>query len=385
MSFRFRRRIKIAPGLAINLNKGCPSLSVGGHGATLNISKRGLMGTLGAPGTGLSYRTRVVPWGHNSSRGHPSRQELTDYVSELNAEATERTQWFHQHSSKISKDEMVHHLERMIELCDQYEAVATQYPCFIVNEQLSQAFEGFRNAKKAAEQDLVELSQIIDPPAQLASMNDFSRLLDKDLGGETAAPQFGASGSDSCRNAAVPIYSERQQYNDGKSILWWWLMASLAGGSALLVAVVVFAIMASAPQQAKTSASSPAPFLTPASIPISTAAPTALASREIIRETGPIATAMGEKIAEIEQRMQRSRSKKVDAAAKENVAALVAAAKTLKIELTQEVFDRVKKDSASSYPGTDDKLWTYEDRWDYAVGEYFLRRSDDLDQRAPNP
>ena len=34
MSFRFRKRIKIAPGLHINLSKGWPSLSIRGHGAT---------------------------------------------------------------------------------------------------------------------------------------------------------------------------------------------------------------------------------------------------------------------------------------------------------------------------------------------------------------
>jgi hypothetical protein len=115
------------------------------------------------------------------------------------------------------------------------------------------------------------------------------------------------------------------------------------------------------------------------------AAPTPLASRQIIRETEPSVSELDKKIAKIQESMQKSRSHKVDVAANENVAALVAAAKTSKIELTQEVFDKVKKDSASSYPGTDDHLWTYEDRWDRAVGEYFLHQANDLDRPTPNP
>jgi len=54
--FRFRRRIKLFPGAWINLSKGFPSLSVGGHGLTANVGKRWLTTTISAPGTGLSYR-----------------------------------------------------------------------------------------------------------------------------------------------------------------------------------------------------------------------------------------------------------------------------------------------------------------------------------------
>jgi len=56
MTWRFRKRIKILPGLWINLSKGPPSLSIGGRGATTNISKRGVASTVGLPGTGISYR-----------------------------------------------------------------------------------------------------------------------------------------------------------------------------------------------------------------------------------------------------------------------------------------------------------------------------------------
>ena len=56
MTWRFRKRIKILPGLWINLSKGTPSWSIGGKGITANVGKRGLTSTVGLPGSGLSYR-----------------------------------------------------------------------------------------------------------------------------------------------------------------------------------------------------------------------------------------------------------------------------------------------------------------------------------------
>jgi hypothetical protein len=58
MGLRFRRRLRIIPGLWLNLNKSGGSLSVGGHGFTENIGPRGHQETISARGTGLSYRTK---------------------------------------------------------------------------------------------------------------------------------------------------------------------------------------------------------------------------------------------------------------------------------------------------------------------------------------
>jgi hypothetical protein len=65
----------------INLSKGTPSLSVGGHGLTANISTRGLTTTVGAPGTGLSYR-HTMPWGDR----RPSRHEVERLAIQLGEE-----------------------------------------------------------------------------------------------------------------------------------------------------------------------------------------------------------------------------------------------------------------------------------------------------------
>lgn len=59
MGFRFRKSVKIAPGFKLNLSKSGGSLSIGGRGATVNISSRGVRSTYSIPGTGLSYVTQT--------------------------------------------------------------------------------------------------------------------------------------------------------------------------------------------------------------------------------------------------------------------------------------------------------------------------------------
>jgi hypothetical protein len=65
MGFRFRKRIKIIPGLWLNASKRGISASIGGHGLTANISRRGVRETISAPGTGISYQTRTQHLGHS--------------------------------------------------------------------------------------------------------------------------------------------------------------------------------------------------------------------------------------------------------------------------------------------------------------------------------
>jgi hypothetical protein len=58
MGSRFRKSIKIVPGIRLNVGKkSINSVSVGGRGATANIGKHGTHTTYSIPGTGISYRT----------------------------------------------------------------------------------------------------------------------------------------------------------------------------------------------------------------------------------------------------------------------------------------------------------------------------------------
>lgn len=59
MSFKFRKRLRILPGVHLNISqKGISSVSIGKPGATVNINAKGIKTTLGLPGTGLSYQTK---------------------------------------------------------------------------------------------------------------------------------------------------------------------------------------------------------------------------------------------------------------------------------------------------------------------------------------
>lgn len=65
MGFRFRRSIRIAPGIRINVGTRGISTTLGPRGASLNVGPKGTYANVGIPGTGLSSRTRLdVPEHH---------------------------------------------------------------------------------------------------------------------------------------------------------------------------------------------------------------------------------------------------------------------------------------------------------------------------------
>lgn len=56
MGWRFRRSVKIAPGVRLNIGKRSIGASVGPRGAKVSANTRGeVRRTMGLPGTGLSY------------------------------------------------------------------------------------------------------------------------------------------------------------------------------------------------------------------------------------------------------------------------------------------------------------------------------------------
>jgi SH3-like domain-containing protein len=57
MGIRFRKSLRIMPGVKLNLSKSGVSTSLGRPGATINLGPRGSRATVGIPGAGLSYNT----------------------------------------------------------------------------------------------------------------------------------------------------------------------------------------------------------------------------------------------------------------------------------------------------------------------------------------
>jgi hypothetical protein len=59
MAFRFSRRIRLMPGVHLNLSKKGVSLSAGMRGASITTGPRGVYSNMSLPGTGLSFRSKL--------------------------------------------------------------------------------------------------------------------------------------------------------------------------------------------------------------------------------------------------------------------------------------------------------------------------------------
>lgn len=61
MGLRFRRSVRLFPGVRLNFSRSGVSTTVGVRGATVTLGQQGSHLNLSLPGTGLSYRTRISP------------------------------------------------------------------------------------------------------------------------------------------------------------------------------------------------------------------------------------------------------------------------------------------------------------------------------------
>ena len=80
MAFRFRRSVKIAPGIRLNAGKRGLGVSVGGRGGGISFGPNGTRVRAGIPGTGLSRSERIDG---KSTRSHsPARNRPADASGE---------------------------------------------------------------------------------------------------------------------------------------------------------------------------------------------------------------------------------------------------------------------------------------------------------------
>ncbi len=78
---RIFKRVRIAPGLTMNLSKSGPSLSFGVRGAHVTVGKSGVRRTHGLPGTGIFY-TSHDGWhsgAHTARPFHEAAPPLTGW------------------------------------------------------------------------------------------------------------------------------------------------------------------------------------------------------------------------------------------------------------------------------------------------------------------
>ena len=86
MGLRLFRRIKIAPGISINLSKSGLSASAGVRGAHVTLGPRGVRRTVGIPGTGIYYTENSSLSGSSRKRRsstRPTDNEAHELVSSL--------------------------------------------------------------------------------------------------------------------------------------------------------------------------------------------------------------------------------------------------------------------------------------------------------------
>ncbi|PFP97665.1 hypothetical protein COK06_13050 [Bacillus cereus] len=77
MGFKFRRGVKIAPGVKINLSNKGGGVSVGGKGARVTVGPSGTRFTSSIPGTGLSYEKRLSNKNRNTETQQHSQVQPT--------------------------------------------------------------------------------------------------------------------------------------------------------------------------------------------------------------------------------------------------------------------------------------------------------------------
>lgn len=83
MGFRFRRSVKLIPGVRLNFSSRGASISLGAPGATLNFSGRGARATFGVPGTGFSWSQSLNSGSATSSRSSTDSSRSTTPINTL--------------------------------------------------------------------------------------------------------------------------------------------------------------------------------------------------------------------------------------------------------------------------------------------------------------
>ncbi|MGM1052856.1 MAG: DUF4236 domain-containing protein [Pseudomonadota bacterium] len=89
MAFRFQRRIRLAPGVRLNLSKRGLGLSVGPRGASLSMGPSGVHGHAGVPGTGLAYRRKLIGSGGPRRKGMSGAASASGHAAALKAQLAE--------------------------------------------------------------------------------------------------------------------------------------------------------------------------------------------------------------------------------------------------------------------------------------------------------
>lgn len=71
---RFRKSVKVCPGVRLNFSKSGVSTSLGVRGASVTVGKKGVYANYGIPGTGIYNREKILDWNDEAAGSSSSRR-----------------------------------------------------------------------------------------------------------------------------------------------------------------------------------------------------------------------------------------------------------------------------------------------------------------------
>ena len=125
---RYRNRIKLAPGLNINLSKSGISSTVGPRGANINVGKDGAYLNTGIPGTGLYDRKKIS--GSKRKTSSPSGKSSDKRVGvqlDLNEVYEPVIQIFDENGRNITNDNLINKIKRTTEYKENLKTIYKKY------------------------------------------------------------------------------------------------------------------------------------------------------------------------------------------------------------------------------------------------------------------
>lgn len=94
MGLRFRKSIKIAPGVKINLNKKSTSVTFGGKGVHYTASSTGKKtASVGIPGTGISY-TQTTSQSNKQKKTNKGGSQPMPTAPQTNFQDPDHKKWY---------------------------------------------------------------------------------------------------------------------------------------------------------------------------------------------------------------------------------------------------------------------------------------------------
>ncbi len=128
---RYRNRIKLAPGLNVNLSKTGISTTIGTRGASVNIGKKGAYLNTGIPGTGLYNRTRISSSANNSISNNKTQVGVK---LDLNDKYEPIVEIYDNNGKNITSQPLINKLKRTPEYKENLKKIYKKYYDLIIEE-----------------------------------------------------------------------------------------------------------------------------------------------------------------------------------------------------------------------------------------------------------